>query len=109
MKRTTIIVAVGAALVTAAIAHGQPLPDVPIPPDNTGSGSGSAQPPPPPPEQNGTENPPKPETPTDPYAPLPPPKPKKPLPPLYMPEVLTTPTGFLLPAAVLYSKTSVDT
>jgi len=108
MKRTMIIVAVGAGLVTAAIAHGQPLPDVPIPPDN--SGSGSAQPPPPPPPQpGGTETPAPPETPTDPYAPLPPPKPKKPLPPLYMPEVLTTPTGFLLPAAVLYSKTSIDT
>jgi hypothetical protein len=31
------------------------------------------------------------------------------LPPVYMPEVLTTPTGWLLPAAVLYSKTSIDT
>src|ERR1044071_6135360 len=111
MKRTTITVSVGAALVTAAIAHGQPLPDVPIPPDNAGSGSGSAQPPPPQPQQGGTETPPPPppNTPTDPYAPLPPPKPRKPLPPLYMPEVLTTPTGFLLPAAVLYSKTSIDT
>jgi len=108
MKRVTIIFAAGAGLVAATIAHAQPLPDVPIPPD--GSGSGSATPPEPQPPPGPTEpTPSQPETPTDPYAPLPPPKPKKPLPPLYMPEVLTTPTGFLLPAAVLYSKTSIDT
>jgi len=109
MKPIPIIFAAGAALVAAANAHAQPLPDVPIPPD--GSGSGSAAPPPPqqPPDNRAIEPSSPPETPTDPYAPLPPPKPRKPLPPLFMPEVLTTPTGFLLPAAVLYSKTSIDT
>src|SRR5690349_4487895 len=32
-----------------------------------------------------------------------------PVPPIDFPEVLTTPTGWLLPAAVLYSKNAVDT
>jgi hypothetical protein len=112
MKRLTIILA--SVAVTVAIAHGQPLPDVPITPEGSGSAGsdqGSAQAPP----NNGQpigpippdEDPPI--GPTDPYPPQPPPKPKKPLPPIYMPEVLTTPTGWLLPAAVLYSKTSLDT
>jgi hypothetical protein len=117
MKRLTVILA--SVLVTAAIARAQPVPDVPIPPDTgsgsgsgsdtggasgggsgSGSGSGSAARP-----IGGGEDP----KPNDPYAPPPAPKPQKPLPPLYMPEVLTTPTGWLLPAAVLYSKTSIDT
>ncbi len=109
MKRVTVILAT--VLVTAAIARAQPVPDVPLPPD-TGSNPGSngsdtgsdktdttATPPP-----NGDVI-----GPTDPYPPTPPPKPRKPLPAIYMPEVLTTPTGWLLPAAVLYSKTSIDT
>jgi hypothetical protein len=104
MKRVTVILAT--VLVTGATARAQPLPDVPIPPDNggtpsndTATGNPDVAKPPPPIEQ----------TPTDPYPPAAPPKPSKPLPPIYMPEVLTTPTGWLLPAAVLYSKTSVDT
>ncbi|MBS1122083.1 MAG: hypothetical protein H6Q90_4311 [Deltaproteobacteria bacterium] len=108
MKQVTVILAT--VLVTGAIARAQPLPDVPIPPDNgsasnpgsaggsdTGSGEAAK-----PPLQDVTG-------PSDPYQPAPPPKPSKPLPPIYMPEVLTTPTGWLLPAAVLYSKTSIDT
>ena len=39
-------------------------------------------------------------------APAPPPPPP---PPIDFPEVLTTPTGWLLPAAVLYSKNALDT
>jgi hypothetical protein len=108
MKRVAVIFA--SVVVTAAIARAQPVPDVPIPPDS-GSDSGSGGNPdaiPPigpdvPPPTNG--NP----TPNDPYTPPVPAKPAKPLPPIYMPEVLTTPTGWLLPAAVLYSKTSLDT
>lgn len=48
-------------------------------------------------------------TPADPYAGPPPPKRLRPEHAIDMPEVLTTPTGWLLPAAVLYSKTSLDT
>jgi hypothetical protein len=50
--------------------------------------------------------------PVDPYATPssePPPRKKIPRPMIDMPEVLTTPTGWLLPAAVLYSRTSLDT
>ena len=56
---------------------------------------------------------PPPSVPADPYAEVkPPPKPRPPRPKdphIDMPEVLTTPTGWLLPAAVLYSRTSLDT
>jgi hypothetical protein len=48
-------------------------------------------------------------TPADPYAGPPPAKRLRPERVIDMPEVLTTPTGWLLPAAVLYSKTSIDT
>jgi hypothetical protein len=117
--------------VTAAIAfaggaaRAQPVPDVPLPADITGAGSGSGsgdQP-----ANTGGNTPPipsdkdKPIGPTDPYPPPPPPKPKLIKPPLSawcpwrgrgtecLPEVLTTPTGWLLPNGMLYSKTSVDT
>lgn len=53
------------------------------------------------------------EQPADPYAePAAPPKPMKKRPPdpkIDMPEALTIPTGWLLPAAVLYARTSLDT
>ncbi|HEU0030201.1 MAG TPA: hypothetical protein VFQ53_06205 [Kofleriaceae bacterium] len=113
MKRVTVILA--SVAVTGAIARAQPVPDVPLPPDPNAPpapddkkpdpNAGSATPLGPSPAPDTTE----PATPTDPYTPAAPPKPAKPLPPIYMPEVLTTPTGFLLPAAVLYSKTSLDT
>lgn len=103
---------------TAAIARAQPAPDVPI---GSGSGDGSVAPPgpgsapaPPPVDPRDTTEPLTPQQPPDfgdPYAPVKPPPvvPRKPLPPVYMPEVLTTPTGWLLPAAVFYLKTSLDT
>jgi hypothetical protein len=51
--------------------------------------------------------------PDDPYGEImpaaPPPKPRKPDPRIEMPVVLATPTGWLLPAAVLYSRTAIDT
>ena len=47
------------------------------------------------------------ETPPAPVAKPKPPRPKDP--PIAMPQVLTTPTGWLLPAAVLYSRTGLDT
>src|SRR5262245_66028204 len=56
--------------------------------------------------------PPGPSNPADPYPQLAPqpaaPRPPD-RPPIDFPEVLTTPTGWLLPAAVLYSKNAVDT
>src|SRR5688572_1822223 len=118
MKRVAVTLAT--VLYTAAIARGQPLPDVPIPPDEP---SGDPKPPIPPSGDNplhpdGTQpaTPPVPAqhteddaNPADPHPPAAPAKPAKPLPPLFMPEVLTTPTGWLLPAAVMYSKTAIDT
>ena len=41
--------------------------------------------------------------------PLPPPPPPRVHKPLRFPEVLTTPTGWLLPAGVLYSRNAIDT
>jgi hypothetical protein len=79
-------------LATAAIAQAQPAPDVPP----TGGGSASA-------EASAA-------TPADPYARMPPRQPPRPPdPPVDSPEVLRIPTGWLLPAAVIYSRTSVDT
>src|SRR3954468_13689349 len=104
-----------AVLATAAIARAQPPP----PPPDQGAGSGAqigsdsvpltggaATPTPPPPPSEQT-------VPTDPYANAPAAETPKhdvgPHGPINMPEVLTTPTGWLLPAAVLYSRTSIDT
>lgn len=124
MRATKILIPT--VMLTAAIARAQPAPDVPIAP----APDGTDRPPDgadrPPDGTDGTDRPdgadagqaPDPDEPLpappdfgDPYAPVPPapPKPRKPLRPVYMPEVLTTPTGWLLPAAVLYSKTSLDT
>lgn len=100
MKRILIAITSSAALV--AIASAQPAPDQPAPdqPPPAGSGSGSATP---------LANP----YPEEPPAPPPPaPKPPRPRPKdreVDMPEVLTTPTGWLLPAAVIYSRTALDT
>jgi hypothetical protein len=76
---------ISTVMLTGAIARAQPAPDVPIAPEPA---------------------PPGPGTPAGPPAAG---QPKKQLRPVYMPEVLTIPTGWLLPAAVLYSKTSLDT
>jgi len=105
-------------LTTAAIARAQPVPDDPATGDPAGSAAGSANPaggtagsgtagspatPDPGPLLGGQT-----DVPADPYAPRPrtPAAERK---PIDFPEVLTTPTGWLLPAAVLYSKTALDT
>jgi hypothetical protein len=116
MKKTR-----GAILTTvlfaAATAHAQPPP--PVDPPDTGNTIGTDGTPVTPPNPDGTPvDPPigggeiTPETPTvDPYATTPELPKRKALPrgPINMPEVLTTQTGWLLPAAVLYSRTSIDT
>jgi opacity protein-like surface antigen len=99
-------------LISAAIARAQPPPD-----GQGGDGSGSGT-------QIGSDGatgdqpltgvpPTGPEQPADPYANQPavetPKHPVTPRGPINMPEVLTTPTGWLLPAAVIYSRTSIDT
>ena len=108
-------------LVTAAIARAQPPP--PPPPEDTGGGGdagagggdGSGQP-----AQIGSGSAGdapltggEPTQPADPYANTPgvdtPKKRVGPRGPINLPEVLTTPTGWLLPAAVIYSRTSIDT
>jgi hypothetical protein len=116
---------ISTVIFTGAIARAQPAPDVPIAPPPAGPpGPGAAPPagqPPPPstgspppsagqPEPGGDEPGQRPDF-GDPYAPVKPvgAAPKRRLRPVYMPELLTTPTGWLLPAAVLYSKTSLDT
>lgn len=119
MKRSNVLV-LTAVLAAAAIARAQPppVPDPPAPGSGSGSdaaGSGSAA-------QigsNGTATdapltmPPDDQPPVDPYAHQPgvetPKKKVSPHGPINMPEVLTTPTGWLLPAAVIYSRTSIDT
>ena len=95
-------IVVTSMIVAASIAQAQPAPD---PPD-----AGSAQPATPPP----TYVPPSdPNPPVDPYQNQELPHHREihraPDPPIDMPEVLTTPTGWLLPATVLYSKTALDT
>ena len=101
-----------------------------LPPDDEGSGSaGSSSEPPttPPPASGATAGgaapavdpaAPAPAPPTapegaigeDPYAPvIPSGPPPPPLPPIPQPEVLAVPTGWILPAAVLYTKVGLDT
>lgn len=99
-------------LATAAVAQAQPVPDDPPPAGNPGEPANGGTP------TAGTPAPPAPDpgpllggqtdVPADPYAPKPHPRAadRK---PIDFPEVLTTPTGWLLPAAVLYSKTALDT
>ncbi len=105
-------------LVTAAIARAQPAPVDPAEPgSDAGSGTneigsdGAAGPPPA--GRGGVVPPEDHEQPTDPYraptVPVLPSRKRLPDPSIDMPEVLTIPTGWLLPAAVLYSKTSLDT
>ncbi len=113
-------------MLTGAIARAQPAPEASAGQPEPGATAPPAQPPPPagqpppaagqPPPAGSQPDPGDPQEPPppdfgDPYAPVKPiaEAPKKVLPPVYMPEVLTTPTGWLLPAAVLYSKTSLDT
>jgi hypothetical protein len=94
-----------AVTIAAAIARAQPAPDEPPAAgsgDGSGSDAGSAAKPAPAPAPV--------EPPT--YAPIPPPAQKPPRPPdphVDLPQLIATPTGWLLPAAVLYSRTGVDT
>jgi hypothetical protein len=105
-------------LVTAAIAQAQPVPDDPAAAGNPAGSAGdpatgatgnaaapaaSATAPDPGPLLSGQI-----DVPADPYAPKPHPRAADHK-PIDLPEVLTTPTGWLLPAAVLYSKTALDT
>ena len=115
MKRVCIHVTTVVAAIAGitATARAQPLPDVPIP--SEGSGRGTEEPPPPPPVE--TDPPPPPigpepaasDRPVAPYQPPPAPKPIQPRPPIFLPEALTIPTGWMLPAAVLYWKSAIDT
>ncbi len=115
MKRTSALI-LTSVIATAAIARAQPPPvqDPVTPGSGAGSdSSGSAA-------QIGSSDtsdvpltmPPE-TPPVDPYANQPgvetPKKKVTPHGPINMPEVLTTPTGWLLPAAVIYSRTSIDT
>lgn len=115
MKQVIICAAV---TLSAAAAWAQPVPDVPLPPDIP-----KEEPTPPTPKEEPTPIPrgDTSTTPVDPYPSPPPPKPKKKRTPTSkwcqweergsecMPEVLTTPTGWLLPGAMLYSRTGLDT
>lgn len=100
-------------LVTGAIARAQPAPSDPTtagnptgnpgePAGNTTNPGSAAQPDPGPLLGGQTD------APADPYAPKPHPR-EADRKPIDFPEVLTTPTGWLLPAGVLYSKTALDT
>lgn len=124
MKRS-IGVMLTTVVASAALAQAQPLPPptstpelagsgsgAPTTPPDTGSGSGSGG------GATGSPVPTDAEDPTgdhplDPYAATPVPEAPRhralPHGPINMPEALTTPTGWLLPAAVLYSRTSIDT
>ena len=105
MKKTFVITTIIGA---AALAHAQPADPYKDP-----AGAGSATPPPTPPPAAEVDN----ETivgmPIPNTAPIAkPPVPAKPRPPdpkIAMPQVWSTPTGWLLPAAVLYSRTGLDT
>lgn len=113
---TTRVLLFTALLASAGVAGAQPVPAEPVPADATPN----PVPPVTPPTDGTPVDPPltgeaiPPATMEDPYAtpvtPAPPPKPPgPPRPAIKMPEVLTIPTGWLLPAAVLYSRTSLDT
>lgn len=111
MKQATGVM-VATVLGTAAIARAQPVPgDPPTPYDEAaaappdGEVHRPAPPPPaaPPPSSS--------DTPAPPVGYRGDPRPDRPVvhKPLRFPEVLTTPTGWLLPAGVLYSRNAVDT
>ncbi len=126
MSRSSGIL-ISAVMLTGATARAQPAPEGPIAQPGPAPAPPAGQPPPQPqpqpqpqpvgpqplPADAGQPPPTEPPPPDfgDPYAPVAPvpAPPRRKLPPVYMPEVLTTPTGWLLPAAVLYSKTSLDT
>ncbi len=101
MSRTRTLM-LTTVLATGAIARAQPAPDAP---PATG---GDAEPVPAPATPPVQPVAPKPaDQPTDPYAPAP--RIEHEHKPVDLPVVLTTPSGWLLPAGVLYSRTAVDT
>jgi len=115
MKQANGII-LATVLVTAAVARAQPVPGDPVP------GAGSDAPASPTPEAGpapdtgrAPDRAPSPvgkaDTPAGPYAAAAakPGQPQLARPPIEFPEVLRIPTGWLLPAAALYSTTSIDT
>jgi hypothetical protein len=110
------ILGLAAAIALTGVAGAQPA-DTPPPdgappdpvPDPPPDGTGTAPPDDPPPVV--TPPPPPEAVPVSPYEPTPPPKPKvrreRKIPDL--PQILTAPTGRMLPAAHIYSRSSVDT
>lgn len=112
---------VSLVVATTAIARAQPVPAEPsLPPDGVAASADPEEPPAPPRAPDGAAPPPAAGAPVAPGAlsvdpPLagpavdvrrPPPEPP---PVVELPEVLTTPTAFLLPAAALYGKLAIDT
>jgi hypothetical protein len=97
-----------ALVALVAIANAQPGPDAPPPAPGNATATGSDA-------GTGSASASTTSVPSNPYeepaaTPPPPAAPQRPKdPPVDMPEVLTTPTGWLLPAAVLYSRTALDT
>jgi hypothetical protein len=89
-------------LAATAIVRAQPAPD----PGDDQRPEPNPAPQPPLPRPDGQ---PDPDKPADPYPATHHPYRRSPDPAVGMPEVLSIPTGWLLPAAVLYSKTSIDT
>src|SRR5262249_36980899 len=104
MKQAYVAI-LATVLITGALARAQPAPVEPRPGGTNPAPAGSGTPPTTPPLPGGSPN-----APADPYAPAKPSRPAPPpRPPIDFPEVLNTPTGWLLPAAVLYSKNALDT
>jgi hypothetical protein len=104
MKRIVFGIGATIAIVTPGVLA-QPSPDEPAAAGSgagSGSGIGSGVTAPENPYVDAPAAPPPPAAP-----PAKPPRPRDPH--ISMPEVLTTPTGWLLPAAVLYSRTALDT
>ena len=109
MKQATGVM-FATVLGTAAIARAQPAPaDPPTPYDEPATNSGQPPPGPPPasrsPDDPGPLLPGQVDPPRDPGQGRPPVRRK----PMRFPEVLTTPTGWLLPAGALYSRNAIDT
>jgi hypothetical protein len=99
MKQANAVI-LATVLVTAVLARAQPAPDEPA------TGAGSAEPPERVAPTTGSATA-APEP--GPLAGKTAPPPKVVRPPIDFPELLRSPTGWLLPAAALYSTTSVDT
>ncbi len=95
------------SLAGLAVVRAQPPDPEPAAPE-AGSGSAVVAPPPQPVAKKPPAEPLDPYTPAAPEKPAPPPKPR-PDHPIDMPQLINAPTGWILPAAVLYSRTGLDT